>query len=295
MGLPAVTFVMPSANWALAVLHGSRLFDQLEDTELTLPPSWFLAAALNSTAMGCFDYGDLYTQDASTFDAGCLEINAGTWDEVCAVYTDEWDCDAVSRSVAISTADQDLDGLDHAEPSVMTLTWYAVSSYAQLTRSGVAEVDAWFEDANDPQAVVKVMALIHQYSPWEPSLRTILADCQHLPIEACLDATSHTYKYTVAVAGHVTDLEASLAGESCYDQDLSETDVRSYVANLAVLWPDIDVPTLQDAASAALIRAPEPRFQVAATAVLDAVDAGLGRTLRCPETQLRRRYGLGCF
>lgn len=302
-GTPFFRFYVPHPGWGLAALHASRMLDGLaaQQIDLRLPPSYFLAVALESSFAGCSDStpadprdsANRYDRRASTDAEGCFGLNRMIhFDELCKMYDDELDCPSSSAGMdtrygeLISSTNQATTGRDNVESSAILTAWYAVYGYAILQRLNI-QPDAWFAAATDPQARTKVMALVHFSTAWHWIIDDAV-DCQSQPIESCLAADPINRDHSVTVAGVVATMQAGLTQGQCYDAAVTEADVIAYVDALSVLWPATDWAAVTRSATTAL--GSGGSFQQVAPAVLDAIDASSGVRLRCPGSELLTFY-----
>ena len=273
----ATGFRVPSGRWALATLHASRRYGDLDDSALDLSPAWFLASAWERTGFACEDYGEPWLTEESQWSQteGCLGIPDDTvWIELCRLYPQYFECGAAPRYVSG----------DHVEAGVMALAWYTLAAHALLQRHKL-DPDDWYAAASDPLAVEKLSALMHFAGPWGADVEAVLTSCADKDIETCLtgDPLMH-------VSG-VTEKLAVLETATCYDDPLTEAEVRQYTEELATIWTSEDWEAATEAAVGALTGA---GFATDAPAVLDALDATLGARLRCPESELWSWYRLPC-
>ena len=268
-------FIIPHARWALAVLHASRMYDNLDDSTLALSPAWFLASAWQGSAFSCAEYG-LPWDYSSKQDTpeGCLAIEESTiWSELSRLYPGIYDKDGYDGAVSG----------DHVEAAVMALTWFTVSAHVLIQMNDV-NPDEWYATAADPLAVEKLSAIMHNQGPWTSLVGDILVTCPD-NIDACLSDEAAWY-----VSGMTEKLQL-LGSAECYDAPLSEADVRQYVDGLSAVWPREDWVAIEAAALAARTDA---GFATAATAVLDAIDENTVTRLRCPEEELWAQFRLSC-
>ena len=151
---------------------------------------------------------------------------------------------------------------DNVEAAVMALTWFTVTAHVLIQMNEV-NPDEWYASASDPLAVEKLSALMHNQGPWASQVGEILVKCPD-NIDACLSNEAAWY-----VSGLTEKLQL-LEGAECYDEPLSEDDVRQYVAGLSAVWPREDWVAVEAAALAARTGA---GFASEAAAILDAIDA----------------------
>jgi len=273
----ATGFRIPHGRWALATLHAARRYGDLDDSALSLSPAWFLASAWERTGFACADYGEPWlTEDPQWSQTeGCLGVPDDTvWIELCRLYPQYFECGAAPEYVAG----------DHVEVGVMALAWYTLAAHALLQRHTL-DPDDWYAAAADPLAVEKLSALMHFSGPWSPDAETILTSCADAELESCL-----TGEPLAHVSG-VAEKLAVLAEASCYDEPLTEAEVRQYTEELATIWGSEDWEVATEAAVGALTGA---GFATDGPAVLDALDEALGARLRCPESELWDWYRLPC-
>ena len=273
----ATGFRMPHGRWALATLHASRRYGDLDESALSLSPAWFLASAWERTGFACADYGEPWLTEEPQWSQteGCLGVPDDTvWIELCRLYPQYFECGAAPEYVAG----------DHVEAGVMALAWYTLAAHALLQRHKL-DPDDWYAAAADPLAVEKLSALMHFSGPWSQDVETILTDCAEQDIGACL--TGDPGMHVAGVMEKLTVLETA----TCYDEPLTEAEVRQYTGELATIWTSEDWEAATEAAVGALTGA---GFATDGPAVLDALDETLGARLRCPESELWSWYRLPC-
>lgn len=309
LGDTFVPFYVPTTGWALAALHASTQIDGLglQQIELTLSPSYFLALALETGTFGCSadlpaDPADSATQWArrpETDAMGCMQIAEGAaWLDLCRMYPEELPCEPGAYAAVIPSSDQGSTGRDNVEPSVLATAWYAAYAYAMLAYTNGAasvDVDGWFETAADEQAVEKLLTYMHWQTPFVPDLAAVIGNCNDTDVEDCLSQPAWVIERVVGVGAHTAQLEAE-ASSSCFDRPLTAALVDDYVDAIAGLFPEADIEVGRASAQQALTDGggDGTSFQGAADAVLMALDEGLGLRLRCPGSNLTTFYGISC-
>jgi hypothetical protein len=268
----ALGFRLPSPRWGLSALYASRRLDDRPDSELRLPPSFFLASGWQISGFGCAEYGPPWVR-SDTGDEGCLVIPEGTaYSELCKLFPRDYDCDGYAGTFAG----------DAPEADALGLAWFAVAAHALLGR--FEDPEAWYREAGDPLAAERLTAEMHFAGPWSGDLPAILETCAD-DVEACLD-----YEVLNHVAG-VADKLATLQDATCYDEPLAPSEVSAFVAGLAEARAGYDWAAAEEDALAALTGA---GFSTEAPAVLAALDAAAPLTLACPELELYEWYRLPC-
>jgi len=302
-----VPFYVPTTGWALAALHASMQVEALalQQVELRLSPSYFLALALETGTFGCSesippdpaDSAVQWPRRPDTDAEGCMQVAEGSvWLDLCRMYPEDLPCDPDGYDDVIPSVDQGATGRDNVQPSVLATAWYAAFAYPMLaypSGGDAGDVDAWFADAADPVAVEKVLTWMHWQTPFGPAMGEVIADCADGPVEDCLGQPTWVRDRAVAVGAHTEQLAAA---PGCFDRPLTAALVDDYVDAIAVLFPTADVSSGRAAAQAALADAggDGTSFQAVADAVLAALDDGLGVRLRCPGANLTTYYGVSC-
>jgi hypothetical protein len=294
-----VHFYVPFPSWAFAAAHASRQTYALGAYGLRETPSLYFATALKESYMGCSDklpppnpymLGYLYTRTLS-YPAGCLQIDSTTaWVEMCRLYPETIDCNAVQYADVVPSTNQDQTGRDNFASSAFIKTYYDIFAYAMLPTHDMPSPDAWFSAASDPQAMVKVLALLYNEGAWTGELTTIADHCQHDLIENCLGNKD----YVVAVSSYDRELEATVAAGNCYNDVIAIGDVDDYVSKIVPLFTHENGTALTAAGRAAFLRASggamSAPFQQVAGAVLDAIDGAMLAHAHCPAAELNQWY-----
>jgi hypothetical protein len=298
-----VHFYVPFPSWAFAAAHASMAMQELGAYALRETPSALFATALKESYMGCSDKlpaynpympGYLYTRTAS-YTTGCFQIDSTTgWTEMCQMYPETFDCNAVQYSDVIPSTNQDTTGRDNFASSVWVKAYYDVFSYAMLITNGMPSPGAWLAGASDPQAMVKVEALLYNEGAWTGDAMTVARNCQHDLIENCLGNKD----YVFSVGSYTAQLEAAVAAGNCYDDMIALSDVDDYVSRIAPLFTHENGAALTMAgrqafltASGGAVTAP---FQKVAGAVLEAIKANMQAKVHCPDAELNQYYRLHC-
>jgi hypothetical protein len=304
-----VHFYVPEASWALATALTWRMTEDLahDDIDLRLRPSYFFATALKESFMGCSDDtmadvhhpGESWTRQSLADYDGCFQLESTTaFTEICRLFPDVVDCDVVTHSDVISSLDQATTGRDNFESGAMAATLYNTFAYAMLTNHGIPDPDAWFADASDPQAMLKMIAVIYNRGAWSGEIDFALDGCQDRPLEECLSTDSVVQDYVRAVSGYAAELETAVEAENCYDDPIGVADIKALVDGLEPMlryedWTAIEATAIE-AFYAASGGAETLRFQAAAGPVLDAVQDTMRLQLSCPSGQLSYWYGASC-
>jgi hypothetical protein len=297
-----VHFYVPFPSWAFAAAHASMAMQALGAYGLRETPSAFLATALKESYLGCSDKlppfnalmpGYIATR-TNSYGAGCFQINGAAWLELCELYPETIDCSQVTYSNVIPSTNQDATGRDNFATSAFAKAYYDVFLYAMLTLHGMPSPKAWFAAASDPQAMVKVIALLYNEGAWDSDATNVAQKCQQDLIEDCLG----NMDYVFSVGQYTTQLEAAVAAGNCYNDLVAASDVDDYVSRIAPLFPHEDAAALTLAghhaflaASAGAASAP---FQTVAGPVLQAIDASMQAKLHCPDAELDQLYMLHC-
>jgi hypothetical protein len=297
-----VHFDVPFPSYAFAAAHAAMQTQDLGAFGFRETPSSFFATSLKESYMGCSDKlpaynaympGYLYTRTAS-YASGCLQIDSEAWLEICQMYPETFDCSTVMYGDVIPSTNQDTTGRDNFASSAWVKAYYDVWSYAMLTTHNMPSPGAWFAGASDPQAMVKVEALLYNEGAWTGDATTVEAGCQHDLIENCLGNKD----YVFSVGSYAAELEATVAAGNCYNDTVAVTDVDDYVSKIAPLFTHENAAALTAAGRQAFLTASggamSAPFQKVAGAVLKAIDAGMQARLHCPGAELTQYYMLKC-
>jgi hypothetical protein len=304
-----VHFYVPEASWALSTALSWRMTEGLSEDgiDLRLRPSYFFATALKESFMGCSDdteadpahpYESWTRQVLSDYD-GCFQLESTTaFTEICRLFPNAVDCEVVTHSDVISSLDQSSTGRDNFESGAMAATLYNTFAYAMLTNHGISDPDAWFADASDPQAMLKMIAIIYNRGAWSGEIDFALDGCQDQPLEECLSTDSIVQDYVKAVSSYAAELEAAVEAESCYDDAMGVEDIEALVDGLEPMLRYEDWTAIESAAIEAFYASSggeeSLNFQAAAGPVLDAIEDTMALQLECPAGQLNYWYGVSC-
>jgi hypothetical protein len=298
-----IHFYVPFPSWAFSAAHASLKLGQLGAFGLRESPSFYFATALKESYMGCSDKlpmldlynpGRLYARTIS-YPAGCLQIDStSAWNEMCRMYPETIDCNAVSYGDVIPSTNQDQTGRDNFASSVFVKAYYDVFAYAMLTIHNMPSPKAWFAGASDPQAMAKTMALLYNAGAWTGDATAVANGCQHDLIENCIGNKD----YVVAVASYARELEAAVAAGNCYNDTIAIGDVDDYVSRIVPLFSHEDAAALASAGRQAFLSASggaaSAPFQRIAGAVLAAIDGSMRAQMHCPDAQLNQWYMHHC-
>jgi hypothetical protein len=304
-----VHFYVPETSWALSTALSWRMTEGLSEDgiDLRLRPSYFFATALKESFMGCSDDtradaehpSETWTRQVLADYDGCFQLESTTaFTEICRLFPDVVDCNVVTHSDVISSLDQTSTGRDNFESGAMAATLYNTFAYAMLTNHGISDPDAWFADASDPQAMLKMIAIIYNRGAWSGEIDFALDGCQNRPLEECLSTNSIVQDYVKAVSGYAAELESAVEAESCYDQQMGVKDIEALVDGLEPMLRYEDWTAIESAAIEAFYTASggeeKMNFQAVAGAVLDAIESSMRLQLECPAGQLSYWYGVSC-
>jgi hypothetical protein len=210
------------------------------------------------------------------------------------MYPETIDCNTVAYGDVVPSTNQDQIGRDNFVSSSFVKEYYDVVSYAMLTTHGMPSPNAWFAGASDPQAMVKVLALLYNEGDWTGDATAVALGCQHDLIENCLGNKD----YVVAVSSYARELEAAVAAGNCYNETISVSDVDDYVAQIVPLFVHEDATALRLAgrnaflgASGGALTAP---FQKVGAAVLQAIEGAMQAKAHCPGAALDQWYMHQC-
>ena len=307
-GETGVHFYVADPGWAFAAVHGWRLSQGLAEADigLELRPAWYFATGLKESFWGCSDSAAADSEHSAAWarqtaaDAdGCLQMEATTaWIEICRMYPDDVDCDAVSHADVVSSADQASTGRDNVTTSMLAATYFNLFGYAMLTNHGLADPDAWFAAAADPQAQLKMVALVYNRGAWSTEIDAVIDGCASAPIEDCVTAGSVAQDYVTAVGAYADQMEAAVSRGDCYDDTVYESDVEAWLLSLEPMFPEEDWQAVGLRARAAFLSASGgsagASFQEVALPVVDAVIGEMAAGLACPADMLDSYYSADC-
>jgi hypothetical protein len=298
-----VHFYVPFPSWAFASAHAAMQTNALGGFGLRETPSFYFATALKESYMGCSDKlptynpympGYLYARPIS-YISGCLQIDStSAWTEMCRMYPETIDCNTVQYADVIPSSNQDQLGRDNFVSSAFTKTYYDVFTYAMLTLHNMPSPNAWFAGASDPQAMVKMIALLYNEGAWTGDATAVSNGCQHDLIENCLGNKD----YVVAVSSYDRELEATVAAGNCYNDMIAIGDVDDYVSKIVPLFIHENGAAMTAAGRAAFLQASggamTAPFQQVAGAVLQAIDGAMQAKTHCPDAELNQWYMHHC-
>jgi hypothetical protein len=298
-----VHFYVPFPSWAFASAHASRQTYALGAYGLRETPSFYFATALKESYMGCSDKlppynpympGYLYTRTLS-YASGCLQIDStSAWVEMCRMYPQSIDCNVVQYADVIPSTNQDQIGRDNFASSAFVKTYYDIFAYAMLPTHDMPMPSAWFSAASDPQAMVKMIALLYNEGAWTGDATAVADRCHQDLVENCLGNKD----YVVAVSSYDRELEATVAAGNCYNDMIAIGDVDDYVSKIVPLFTHENAAMLTAAGRAAFLRASggamSAPFQQVAGAVLDAIDGAMQAHAHCPDAELNQWYMRHC-
>lgn len=298
-----VHFEVPFPSYAFATAHASLAMETVAPLGLKESPSAFFATALKESYLGCSDKlppldlynpGHLYTRTAS-YAAGCLQIDStSAWVQMCQMYPETIDSSKVAYADVIPSTNQDTSGRDNFASSVFVKAYYDTWAYAMLTTHHMPSPKAWFAGASDPEALVKVLALLYNEGGWTGDATAVADGCQQNLIEGCLGNKD----YVVSVGAYTAQLEATVAAGNCYDEMVAIGDVDDYVSRITPLFAHENGAALTAAGRSAFLSASggamNAPFQVVAGAVIRAVDGAMQAKVHCPDAELNQYYMFHC-
>jgi hypothetical protein len=298
-----VAFRVPFPSYAFAAAHAAVAMQAVAPIGLHESPSAYFATALKESYLGCSDKlppldlyhpGQLYTRTAS-YGAGCLQIDStSAWVQMCQMYPETFDCTKVAYADVIPSTNQDTTGRDNFASSVWVKAYYDTWAYGMLTTHHMPSPAAWFGGASDPEAIVKVLALLYNEGGWSGDATAVADGCQSNLIESCIGNKD----YVVSVGSYTAQLEAAVAAGNCYDETVSVSDVDDYVARIAPLFANENAAALTTAGHQAFLAASggatSAPFQQVAGAVILALQGSMQAKMHCPDAELDQYYKFHC-
>lgn len=302
-----VEFEIPRPQWALAVAHAWALskdaFDPALGIELT--PSFLLATALEESYLGCnadlpeFDLADLgkIVRRPVAYAAGCFQIDSTTgWAEVCRMYPEQIACEMFDYDHMISSVLQEDIGRDNFTSSAFAKLYYDVFAMSMLSHvHGIDAPASWFASATDPQAREKLVAVVYNQGIWSRDVANVLADCVDRPLQECM---TWRKDYPVRVSGYAKAFDEEIAGENCYDIELSRQHIIDHARELMPFYGSEVSAAIESAAlevwDANVGIDETAKFQTIVPLLLPEMLAAYEQRPNCPAEQLDQIFVADC-
>ena len=254
-------------SWAISMAHAAHLFRNVVKTD-KIPANFYFATAAKESFCGC-DSGIQaaptgtpfpFTYQSSALGDGCFQIeNNSAYNELVQQYPQRFP--SGQHANLIGSANFETAALSKAYYDIFTVKYWEV--HKNWNPIG------FFNNAADPDAAVKLMAVAYNRGLWYTELGTVLNTGRNTAISATnispyfinnnygYDYQNALTNYTRILGNNLTGLSASLFStnpstgqpynsfNSFYDPQISWADVNDYVDKIKVLYPTVNFTALK--------------------------------------------------
>lgn len=254
-------------TWAMAMAHGAHLFRNVIKTD-RVSPNFYFATAAKESFCGC-DNGIQampsgtqfpFTYQSSSLGDGCFQIEDNSaYNELKLQYPQRFPTG--QHANLIGSANFETASLSKAYYDIFTVKYWEV--HKNWNPIG------FFNNAADPNAAVKLMAVAYNRGLWYTELGTVLNTDRSNAISSTnispyfinnnygYDYQNALTNYTNILGNTTSSLDPSLFAtnpatgqpynqfNSFYDPQLTWSDIDTYVEKIKVLYPTINFTTLK--------------------------------------------------
>ncbi len=256
-------------NWAISMVHAAHLFRNVAGTD-HIPVNFYFATAAKESFCGC-DPNILaapagtpfpFTYQPASLGDGCFQIEGNSaYNELIQQYPQRFPAGQHPQLI----------GNHHYETAALSKAYYDIFTVKYWeVHHGWNPVD-FFNNAADPDATIRLMAVAYNRGLWYPALGTVLNTDRENALASTnlapyfLD-NAYGYDYQNALTSYCLTLgnQAGLldpsqtainpttgqpfnAFDSYYDPLVSWADVNAYIDSIAVLYPEVNIAAVKSA------------------------------------------------
>jgi GH18 family chitinase len=254
-------------NWAIANVHAAHLFRNVVGTD-KIPANFYFATSGKESFNGC-DAGILaapantaypYSYQAASLGDGCFQIeNSSAYTEMVSMYPQRFP--AGQHANIIGGAHYETAALGKAYYDIFAVKWWEVSKGW--------DPKGFFNNAADPSAAIKLMAIAYNRGLWYHALDTVLfynraAAITAPSISPYFTSNYYGYDYQKALSNYckVLDNQASTLDPSLtatnpatgqpynyftnyFDTQVTWANVSGYLDAIVPLYPTVNFVTLK--------------------------------------------------
>ena len=267
-GVSADAFIPQNrVSWAIANVHAAHLFRLMSGTS-RIPNNFYFATAAKESFCGC-DNGIVAAPAASPFPFsfqaaslgdGCFQIeNNSAYNELKNLYPQRYPTGQHANLI----------GGHHYTTAAISKAYYDIFAVKYWDIVKGYNPTAFFNQATDSNAVIKLMAIAYNRGLWYTGLATVLNTDRTNALAAntispYFNDNSYGYDYQNAltqycqVLGNQANLlPANLTANnpatgqpynsfvSFYNPSVTWNDVNEYIDSIAVLYPEVNIPSLK--------------------------------------------------
>ncbi len=254
-------------TWAISMAHAAHLFRNVVKTD-KIPANFYFATAAKESFCGCDNSiqaapsgtGFPFTFQNASLGDGCFQIeNLSAYTEMVTQYPQRFP--AGQHANLIGNANFETAALGKAYYDIFTVKyWEAHKNWNPI---------GFFNNANDPNAAIKLMAVAYNRGLWYPELGTVLntnraAAMSATTISPYFIGNNYGYDYQNALSNYTNILGNNMANvdpsllainpatgqpsnsfNSYYDPQVSWNEIDTYIEKIKILYPTVNIPTLK--------------------------------------------------
>ncbi len=254
-------------TWAISMAHAAHLFRNVVKTD-KIPANFYFATAAKESFCGCDNAIQAapsgtafpFTFQSASLGDGCFQIeNLSAYTEMVTQYPQRFP--AGQHANLIGNANFETAALGKAYYDIFTVKYWEVNKNWNPI--------GFFNNANDPNAAVKLMAVAYNRGLWYPELATVLSTNRAAAISATTISpyfigNSYGYDYQNALSNYTNILSNTMATvdptllannpatgqsfnsfNSFYDPQVTWSEMDAYIEKIKVLYPTVNIPALK--------------------------------------------------
>jgi GH18 family chitinase len=254
-------------TWAISMAHAAHLFRNVVKTD-KIPANFYFATAAKESFCGCDNSIQAapsgtnfpFTFQSASLGDGCFQIeNLSAYTEMVTQYPQRFP--AGQHANLIGNANFETAALGKAYYDIFTVKyWEAHKNWNPI---------GFFNNANDPNAAIKLMAVAYNRGLWYPELATVLntnraAAMSATTISPYFIGNNYGYDYQNALSNYTNILGNNMANvdpallainpatgqpsnsfNSFYNPQVTWAEIDAYIEKIKVLYPTVNIPALK--------------------------------------------------
>jgi GH18 family chitinase len=254
-------------SWAISMAHAAHLFRNVVKTD-KIPANFYFATAAKESFCGCDNAIQAapsgtpfpFTYQAASLGDGCFQIeNNSAYNEMVQQYPQRFPVG--QHANLIGNANFETSALSKAYYDIFTVKYWEVHKNWNPI--------AFFNNAADPNAAIKLMAVAYNRGLWYTELETVLKTNRSTAITSnnispYFINNNYGYDYQNALSNYTNILGNNTASvdptlfntnpatgqpynsfNSFYDPQVTWSDVDAYIEKIKVLYPTVNFTTLK--------------------------------------------------
>lgn len=256
-------------NWAIANAHAAHLFRNIAKTD-KIPADFYFSTSFKESFCGCdaniqaapANSPFPFTYQPSSLGDGCFQIESlSAYGELTNMYPQRFPVGQHSNLI----------GNHNYETAALSKAYYDIFSVKYWEVSKGWNPKDFFNNATDPNAAIKLMAVAYNRGLWYTPLGTVLSTDRTNAISSAdispyfvgnsygYDYQNALTQYVQVLGNHTNLLPASMTATNpatnqpynyfggYYDPQVTWADMNKYIDSIAVMYPQVNISNVKSA------------------------------------------------